>query len=68
MISKIIPPETRGTFFGLQAGIANLFISGSAVAAGYLLDYLDSPLDFAACFFIASIFFTLSWVRTRADT
>jgi len=61
MISKIIPPETRGTFFGLQAGLANLFISGSAVAAGYLLDYLDSPLDFAACFFIASIFFTLSW-------
>jgi MFS family permease len=62
MISKIIPPETRGTFFGLQAGIANLFISGSAVAAGYLLDYLKSPLDFAACFFLASIFFTLSWV------
>jgi MFS family permease len=61
MISKIIPPETRGTFFGFQAGIANLFISGSAVAAGYLLDYLDSPLDFAACFFIASIFFALSW-------
>ncbi len=61
MISKIIPPETRGTFFGLQAGLANLFISGSAVAAGYLLDYLDSPLDFAACFLIASIFFTLSW-------
>jgi MFS family permease len=61
MISKIIPPETRGTFFGLQAGLANLFISGSAVAAGYLLDYLDSPLDFAACFLLASIFFALSW-------
>ncbi len=61
MISKIIPPETRGTFFGFQAGIANLFISGSAVAAGYLLDYLDSPFDFAACFFLASIFFALSW-------
>jgi MFS family permease len=61
MISKIIPPETRGTFFGFQAGIANLFISGSAVAAGYLLDYLDSPFDFAACFLLASIFFALSW-------
>lgn len=61
MISKIIPPETRGTFFGFQAAIANLFISGSAVIAGYLLDYLDSPVDFAVCFFIASIFFTLSW-------
>lgn len=61
MISKIIPPESRGTFFGFQAGIANLFISGSAVIAGYLLDYLNSPIDFAVCFFIASIFFTLSW-------
>ena len=61
MISKIIPPENRGTFFGFQAGLANLFISGSAVAAGYLLDYLDSPFNFAACFFIASIFFTVSW-------
>lgn len=61
MISKIIPPETRGTFFGLQAGLANLFISISAIGAGYLLDYLASPWDFAACFFLAGIFFALSW-------
>jgi len=61
MISKIIPPETRGTFFGLQAGLANLFISGSAIGAGYLLDYLAPPYNFAACFFIACIFFALSW-------
>jgi MFS family permease len=61
MISKIIPAELRGTFFGFQAGIANLFISGSAVIAGYVLDYLDSPTDFAVCFSIACIFFTLSW-------
>lgn len=62
MISKIIPPETRGTFFGLQAGLANLFISGAAIGAGYLLDYFASPWDFAASFFIASIFFALSWI------
>jgi MFS family permease len=61
MISKIIPPETRGTFFGLQAGLANLFISGSAIGAGYLLEYLEAPWNFAACFFIACIFFFLSW-------
>ena len=62
MISKIIPPETRGTFFGLQAGLANLFISGSAIAAGYLLNALDSPFNFAACFLSACVFFTLSWI------
>jgi MFS family permease len=61
MISKIFPADYRGTFFGLQAGLANLFISGSAIAAGYLLNSLASPLDFAACFAIASFFFILSW-------
>lgn len=66
MISKIIPPDSRGTFFGMQAGLANLFISGSAIGAGYLLDSLASPWDFAACFFLASVFFTLSWFALAA--
>jgi len=61
MISKIIPPESRGTFFGLQGGLANLFISMSAIGAGYLLDYLNSPWNFATCFLLAVVFFTLSW-------
>ncbi|HNH25543.1 MAG TPA: MFS transporter [Anaerolineales bacterium] len=66
MVSKIIPPESRGTFFGMQAGLANLFISGSAIAAGYLLNALASPWDFAVCFFVASIFFALSWFALAA--
>lgn len=61
MISKIIPTESRGTFFGFQAGLANLLISGAAIGAGYILDFLAYPLDFAVCFLIASSFFTLSW-------
>jgi Na+/melibiose symporter-like transporter len=61
MISKIIPSESRGTFFGTQAAIANLCISGAAVGAGYLLDGLDTPFDFTACFLVASLFFTLSF-------
>jgi len=66
MISKIMPPDSRGTFFGLQAGLANLFISISAIGAGYILNYVDSPWDFAICFFVASIFFTLSWLALAA--
>ena len=66
IISKIIPPDMRGTFFGMQAGLANLFISLSAIGAGYLLDTLASPWDFAVCFFLASIFFTLSWFALAA--
>lgn len=61
MISKIMPPESRGTFFGMQSGLANLFISMSAIGAGYLLDYFDAPWNFAVCFFIAVVFFTVSW-------
>jgi len=62
MISKIIPPENRGTFFGVQAAVANLFISASAIVAGYLLNWYEMPLNFAVCFFIAVVFFTTSWV------
>lgn len=61
MISKIIPPENRGTFFGLQAAVANLFISGAAIAAGYILNGYEAPINFAICFFIAVVFFTISW-------
>jgi len=61
MVSKIIPPESRGTFFGMQGGLANLFISMSAIGAGYLLDYFDAPWDFATCFLLAVVFFTVSW-------
>jgi len=71
MISKIIPPENRGTFFGTQAAVANLFISGAAIAAGYLLNWSEAPVNFAICFFIAVFFFTTSWIAlafTREPT
>ena len=60
MISKIIPPENRGTFFGTQAAMANLFISGAAIIAGYVLNGYEASTNFAICFFIAVIFFFLS--------
>src|SRR5215207_9581906 len=62
MISKIIPPESRGTFFGIQGAVANLFISAAAIGAGYLLNSFESPLNFMVCFLIASLFFTFSWI------
>jgi MFS family permease len=71
MISKIIPPEARGTFFGTQAAVANLFISVAAVGAGYLLDWYETPLNFVYCFLIASFFFAVSWAAlalTREPT
>ena len=71
MISKIFPSDYRGTFFGTQAAVANLFISGAAIAAGYLLKWYEAPFNFAVCFFIAAFFFTVSWIAlafTREPT
>jgi MFS family permease len=61
MISKIVPADSRGTFFGTQAAIANLFISAAAIGAGYLLNGFETPRNFVYCFLIASVFFTVSW-------
>jgi MFS family permease len=73
MIAKIIPSDSRGTFFGLQSAVANVLISFAAVGAGYLLDILDSPLDFALCFLITSAmlgvsYFFISLTREPVDT
>jgi MFS family permease len=61
MIAKIIPSEAHGTFFGVQAAVANIVISGSAIAAGYLLDFLHSPLDFVICFLVTSAMLGFSY-------
>ncbi len=61
MISKIIPPRQRGTFFGSQSAAANLLASGSAVAAGLVLERLGSPFGFTVCFLGASAAMTVSW-------
>ncbi len=73
LIAKIIPPESHGTFFGAQAAMANIVISVSAVVAGYLLDILNSPLDFMVCFLITSLamalsYFFISLTREPEDT
>ena len=61
LISKIIPSDSRGTFFGTQAAVANLFISAAAIGAGYLLNSFEAPRGFLYCFLIGSVFFTASW-------
>lgn len=61
MIAKIIPAGSQGTFFGMQAGLANVLISLAAVGAGYLLEVLNSPLDYALCFLLACAAFSISY-------
>jgi len=61
MISKIIPSEIRGTFFGAQSAAANALASVSAVIAGLLLERLGTPLDFTTCFLLTAACLVVSW-------
>jgi len=62
LVSKIIPPESRGTFFGVQGGLVNLAMSAAAIGAGYLLDTFDFPINFSVSFFIASVALVASYI------
>ena len=70
MIAKIIPEARHGTFFGTQSAVANLFASGAGVAAGLLLEKLELPINYAVCFFIATLSMGISYFfisLTRED-
>ena len=65
LIGKIFPSEYRGTFFGLQGAAANLLASVGAILAGFILQKVAFPDNFALCFLYASLclvvsFFSLS--------
>lgn len=60
-VSKIIPPESRGTFFGMQGALVNLAVSIAAIGAGYLLDTVAFPNNFGISFFIASVLLVASF-------
>ena len=53
LVAKIIPSTRRGTFFGMQAALTNVFLGAGAIAAGYILERVSDPLNFALCFVLA---------------
>jgi MFS family permease len=68
MIAKIIPADSRGTFFGMQAALANVLMSVSAVAAGYILVKVRDPFNFSICFLCTAVGMGFSFIclsRTR---
>lgn len=62
LIAKIIPSDWRGSFFGLQAAVANILLGSAAISAGYLLDRLDAPFDYSLCFLLTAAAMGLSMV------
>lgn len=62
MLSKIIPAQWRGTFFGMQGAAATLVSALSSIAAGALLVSIAYPGNYALCFFIAALGMVFSFV------
>lgn len=62
LISKVIPSENRGIFFGIQSAAANLLSSAGAVIAGVLLARSSGSSGFTICFLITISMFAISWV------
>lgn len=62
LMTKIIPTNLHGTFFGAQMAAFTGLEGISAVAAGLILDRLDGPLDFTICFLAASVAFAISLI------
>jgi MFS family permease len=63
MIAKIMPPERRGTFYGVQSAAANGLSSGSALVAGMILVAAGgSSQGFALCFLLAAVLMMASFL------
>jgi MFS family permease len=62
MVTKVIPQEMHGTFFGTQSAAFNLFASISAVIAGIILDKIAAPINFSLCFVLTFFFMAISFI------
>lgn len=66
MLGKVMPEQWRGRFFGLLFSGNNLLAAISALIAGYLLQNVVYPLNFAFCFFLAAFFTLISFLFLAA--
>ena len=62
LVSKVIPQELHGTFFGAQSAAFNGLAGASAIAASAILTGLTTPRAFSICFALTFLFMALSFV------
>jgi len=62
LVSKVIPQELHGTFFGAQSAAFNGLAGVSALAAGLILTNIQSPRSFSVCFALTFVFMALSFL------
>lgn len=61
MLGRVIPPDYLATFFGMQAAASNMLASIGAVAAGFILEKLNTPPDFSVSFIISFFLLMVSY-------
>ena len=62
MISKIMPAQRLGTFFGAQSACVNLMGAGGAFLASLILERLEYPVSFSLLYFVTGISMLISFV------
>ncbi len=62
MISKVIPHDLIGTFFGTQSAAFNGLAGVASVVAGILLEQIDAPRNFSLCFALTFVFMGFSYL------
>ncbi len=62
MVSKVMPVELHGTFFGTQSAAYNGMAGLSAILAGLILDKVAGPLNFSLCFALTFLWMAVSFV------
>jgi len=62
MVTKVMPRELHGTFFGTQSAAYNGLGGLSAILAGLILDKLAMPYNYGLCFVLTFISMCVSYI------
>jgi MFS family permease len=62
LVTKVIPPELHGTFFGAQTAAFSGSAGVSALAASFILRQTAPPQAFSVCFALTFVFMMLSFM------
>jgi MFS family permease len=61
LVSKVIPQELHGTFFGAQSAAFNGLAGVSALVAGLILEKVAGPFNYSLCFALTFICMAVSY-------
>ena len=62
MVTKVIPQELHGTFFGTQSAAYNGMGGLSAIIAGLILDKMAMPYNYSLCFALTFASLCISYI------